>query len=480
MRSTSTGPGKVIAVLLQSVIVQALGLVFFYMLSVRMSTTDFGLLSWANAVSVFLTTVIGFGLEQIVARRIAAGNATSSWAATAFFLHSLICSAIVLIILLVLSAMLGTHHSGIAVLPLLFLAQCGVLLVMPLKILLNARSRFMPYALIALASNAGKILAVLYMLRQGQAFSVTIAGAILLLSGAAEVVATAIYIKAAGFQFPTRVPSRGYIRLLHEASPQYLSVLFDISLARADWILLGILSTDAATGRYAFAYRAFEMLRIPALAVSLLLMPRLAQMLSKADRLEAAAMSKVQQFFRLEVWGVSAVTLAMAVLWVPVIGRVTNNHYGIINESEALLLALCLPMHYSISLMWMLSFNARKYRPLARITLITSLVNLTLNAVLIPSLGGMGAAIAFLTASAFQTALYFRLLGRSGMHLSPVPLLGSLSIVLVCYFIPRLFYSNHAALHFGIISLFAYLLVSFLFRQWRLRDITFIRQSLGA
>jgi len=73
---------------LQAISVQILGGVFFYFISIYISKDEFGIISWTNAVSVFLTTILGFGLEQVVVRRIAASK-RSDWAAAAFFIHSI-------------------------------------------------------------------------------------------------------------------------------------------------------------------------------------------------------------------------------------------------------------------------------------------------------------------------------------------------------------------------------------------------------
>ncbi len=474
------GSGKIIAALIQSVVVQVLGLIFFYLLSLHMGTDTFGLLSWLNAVSVFLTTVIGFGLEQIVMRRVAAGNKTSGWAATAFMYHSLLSSCFVLAFLLMLSLSLGHSHPRLALLPLFFLAQCTVLLVTPLKLLLNARSRFVPYAVIALGSNAGKLVWAAWLLKEGKSFDFNSVAIILISFGIAEIVATALYIKTAGLLPPLRVPIHGYKRLLNEAAPQYVSVLFDISLARADWILLGLLGTDAATGQYSFAYRAFEMLRIPAIGISLVLMPRLAQLLRKVDFLAKSTTGHINQFFRLEIWSVGTVALAMAILWTPIVGPLTHGRYGSPAETEAVLLALCLPLHYSINLMWMIGFNARKYKQLARITVITSLINLSLNLILIPRLGGTGAAIAFFAASALQVILYFRLVSHHGMILNPKPLLIALTAIVGFYLLSRVELFSMSRLQLGFASLAAYLFITAILRQWRRGDVTFIRRAIAS
>ncbi|WP_432326498.1 hypothetical protein ACRQ5D_21230 [Mucilaginibacter sp. P25] len=73
---------------MQALALQVLGSIFFYIISVYLSKDSFGAISWMNALSIFVTTILGFGLEQVVIRRIAASQ-RSDWAAAAFLFHSL-------------------------------------------------------------------------------------------------------------------------------------------------------------------------------------------------------------------------------------------------------------------------------------------------------------------------------------------------------------------------------------------------------
>lgn len=478
MHRPAKGAGKIFAALMQSVGVQALGLVFFYLLSVHLSTEAFGLISWANAVSLMLVTIIGFGLEQVVLRRLAAGNATSGWIATAFMLHSLIGCALAAAILLLLKAMLGDQHPGVTLLPLLFAVQAAAMLVAPLKILLNAKARYLPYAVIALVANAGRIAAVVLYLKGGENLSVHAAAMIMLCFTIAELLITGLYVQQVGLAPPLAVPARGYRRLLQEAAPQYLSVLFDISLARADWILLGILSTDEATGQYTFAYRTFELLRIPTAAIGLLLMPRLAPLLQRSARLESAQTDWIERFYRIEMWTVCAAMLLMNVFWIPAFEPLTHGRYGAANAMDAYLLSICLPLHFSINLMWILTFAARKYASIARITLVSSIVNIGANFLLIPLLADLGAALAFLVASIVQVGYYYIVLGRYGLRFRISPLPVSTLIAAGCCALPWLL-PGLSAIWLIVIPVAGFITLTALAKQWRTDDLSSIKQMLA-
>src|SRR5205085_6827330 len=109
-----------------------------------------------------------------------------------------------------LSFFLGNNHPGIALLPLLFVVQAIAMQVAPLKLLLNAKARYMPYAVIALLSNLGRIGAAVYFLKSGHELSVTTAAVIMLLFNAAELAATSVYLWITHALPSFRVPLRGY------------------------------------------------------------------------------------------------------------------------------------------------------------------------------------------------------------------------------------------------------------------------------
>ncbi|MEI9943373.1 MAG: oligosaccharide flippase family protein [Chitinophagaceae bacterium] len=58
----------------QVILNQLLGLVIFFITSRYLSKGEYGELNWSLAVLTFVTTILSFRLEQIVVRRVAAGQ----------------------------------------------------------------------------------------------------------------------------------------------------------------------------------------------------------------------------------------------------------------------------------------------------------------------------------------------------------------------------------------------------------------------
>ncbi|WP_139113163.1 lipopolysaccharide biosynthesis protein [Mucilaginibacter sp. PPCGB 2223] len=405
--------GRVLSSGMQAVAVQVLGSVFFYFVSVYISKNDFGLISWMNAVCVLLTTFLGFGLEQVVVRRVAASK-QSDWAATAFFAHSIAGFIITLLLLLLLRNQQGIYRY----LPWFFAAQGLAYLAVPLKQFLNAKERFTPYGIIALISNGGKI-ATAYLLQQNGMLNLN--NIILVLTGFAgfELLCLFLYV-ALKTTWSFKLHFKAYTRLIKEASAQYISVIFDTSLSRMDWILMGFLASNAALADYSFAYRAFELARLPMLIIGPLILPRLARLMT--GKLSAQNEQQINDFAGVELFLAALIPLVLNVLWVPLVGVFTHGRYGATNATGFLLLSLCVPVQLFINLLWSISFSAKKYRQITTITIVCALLNIGLNLVLIPVWGGVGAAVSFLLTTVLQGGMYYNLARKliNGVTLWPV------------------------------------------------------------
>lgn len=397
---------------LQAVAVQILGGLFFYYISVYLSKENFGIISWMNAVTMFITTALGFGLDQVVVRRIAVSQ-RSEWAAAAFFAHSVLGFSATFLVLLLLQSVFKSEQVY-QLLPWFFAAQGLIYMGVPLKQFLNANEKFTPYGIIAITSNTGKIVAALLLFRQQQ---LNIHGVILILicSAMFEMCCLLIYLLTkTGFRF--RFPVKAYIKLLKEASAPYLSVLFDISLSRTDWILLGIITSNTILADYSFAYRAFELARLPMVIIGPVILPRLSRLMAANNsRPDAANGQLINSFGTVELFLGMLIPLILNILWEPVMMLITKGKYGHSNSKEFLILSVCIPLQLFINLLWSVSFGARKYRSVTTITIICAAGNVALNLIMIPLWGGEGAATAFLLTTLLQCGLYYRLVGKQIM-----------------------------------------------------------------
>lgn len=406
---------------LQAVAVQVLGGVFFIIISLYLPKSDSGSIAWANTVALMLVMALSFGLDQIVMRRIASSD-RSDWAAAAYLFHAAILSFITFCVLILAVWLWGdVMMYGMQLTPWMFLVQSLIFTAGPLKFFLNAKQKFTPYAVIALVSNAIKLAAGIIMLSAKQ-LSVNTALITLISCAAFELVALLVYIITTK-QFSFSFKWIAYVKLLKEAMPQYISVLFDSSLARADLFLLGIISTDIITSEYNLAYRAYEISKLPITVISPILLARYARLLSTGDNIDTHTYSSTKSLYRLESYFSMLIPLVLNILWAPLLDDLFNLKFGTVNAPEFMILSVCIPLHFIINLLWTLAFSARKYKQISALIGISAVINIILNLALIPVLHGTGAAIAFLITTIFQLVGYYRLTSRHIAAFTFAPLL---------------------------------------------------------
>lgn len=445
---------------LQAISVQILGGLFFYFISIYISKNDFGIIGWTNAVSVFITAILGFGLEQVVVRRIAASK-RSDWAAAAFFVHSIAGFLITFLFLLLLNGIVKSQAGIYKHLPWFFLAQGLIFIGVPLKQFLNAKEQFTPYGIIAVISNVCKIAGAWLLMTQGKLYLNTVL-MILICTAAFELFGLIIYL-VAKTSFSFKFYFKAYTKLLKESSSQYISVIFDISLSRMDWILLGVMTTSSVLADYSFAYRAYELARLPMLIIAPLILPRFARLLASGNKIDVEYQKYIKSFNTIEMFFAACIPLILNILWVPLLTLITKGKYGESNSLEFLILSLGIPLQFFINLLWSLSFGAKKYKQVSYITVVCAVTNIVLNLILITKLGGLGAAIAFFATTVLQACLYFLLVGRDIMAISLRPIIVFTAEAAVSYFI-----STRIHVHFLIqliIAIVLYLLIAILSKQ---------------
>ena len=404
---------------LQAIAVQVLGAVFFYVVSLNLPKEDFGVMSWYNALAMFITTALSFGLEQIVIRRIAASK-TSDWAASAYLFHAVAGSVIAFIALYAASHIIGQERS-LKLLPWFFCAQAIIYIGTPFKSFLNAKERFTPYGIIAFTSNVLKIgIAIWYI--AGNTLTIIDVLHILIGCSVFETGTLSFYVlRRADFRFGFKF--NAYRKLLKEALPTYFTVIFNSSLSRMDWILLGVLGTKVAMADYSFAYRAYEIATMPIMIIAPVILPKFARLLSAGNGMNREKRHQVNQFFAVEVFLAMCIPLCLNIVWAPWIGELTHGKYGTSNALQFFILSLCIPFQFFINLLWTINFANKKYNDILKIAVVSAVVNLGLDIVIIPLYGGLGAAIAYLATVLLQTVGHYRLAQKSAITFSLLPLL---------------------------------------------------------
>lgn len=457
---------------LQAIAVQVLGALFIAIIAKFLDKDSFGMMQWANATAMFITTILSFGMEQVVVRRIAASD-RSDWAAAAFLFHNFIGSVLAFGLTLTAAYFFPGANEALIYLPLFFAAQAIIFLVTPLKQYLNAKHMFTPYGVIAVVSNTCKIILTAILIK-GDLLTLTNTGGILLVCAALELVSILLYVRIKT-SFSLKFRFIAYKKLLKEAMPQYLSVIFDTSLSRLDYFLLGIIGTFALTAEYGIAYRAYEIARLPIVIIAPVILNIFAKLMT--EQLSDNQQDLVKKLYTLEMFFATFTILVLNTLWSPLLNAFFDGQYGSSNSAEFMILSICIPFQFFINLTWTIGFAAKKYRKIATITMLTAILNLVLNLILIPYMGGRGAALAYLCTTLFQAIVYYRLVNKNFMRIPLQTLFKFLLLGAATYYAGTLI-EIHYILQL-LLSLFLYTTICFALGWVSIKQIKDIKGYLG-
>jgi len=187
-------------------------------------------------------------------------------------------------------------------------------------------------------------------------------------------------------------PGPGLVgHLARAALPVAIAGVATAIFVRADLILLSLLSTKVAVGNYAVAYKIIDGLAIIPAAITVTLLPRLSVLSPQSP----AARRLVQSIVSTSTAAaglVVAMLLALAPAAIKILGG-DGFHRG---AQDLRILAVGLGIAYLAAAFGgtLVAFDAQ--RKLSLLALVTLGVNLSVNMVLIPSLGDAGAAAGYL------------------------------------------------------------------------------------
>ncbi len=387
---------------IQAIATQLLGGIFFYMTSLYLSKVDFAILGWANAIALTIILFLSFGLEPIVIRKIASNNA-SGWVTSVYFLHNIVFSILALITL-ILVGLFTVGKIDLRILPWLFISQAFIFIALPLKQSLNAREKFAPYAIVSLSSNLFKIILAL-ILSYFRKITLNNVVIIFVATSFFEFISIFLYVKVYQ-QFSLFFRRRAYFSLIKVSFPQYVSVLFDALLGRIDWIILGFVSTKIALADYSFAYKMYELSRLPIFIISPLLLTKFSRAAGKRY-LDENRKKDIQYLFTMEMFIAVLLPLCLNIVWGTLVDAITDNKYGSTNNYCFFILSSCITINFAINFMWTSLIALKRYKVISVALAISTIFNLILNIILIPQYNKIGAAYSYLFAMLGQATIFY-------------------------------------------------------------------------
>jgi O-antigen/teichoic acid export membrane protein len=393
----------------QVILNQGLGLLVFVLISRYLEKEEYGEFNWTLAILTLITTILGLRLEQIIVRKVAAGNNPSKML-TLFAGHSFVFGIVFYLLLFFTSLIIPAFFQQHDLLLVLAISQLLAFLSSPFKQLANGRERFGWLAVMSSVSNLIKSIWILVAIFFS---NLTIQGILIIfiIASLAELLFCFFVIRyKLGISISGRYAVSEYFNLLKESAPQVGSVFLHAFIARIDWILLGIFSGTVITAEYSFAYRFFELCPVPLLILGPVLLSRFSKYLSSNP--ERSLLSQRQEigfFIRCEMIVATLIPLVLNVVWSPLIDGLTNNKYGEVNKLTFFLLSLCIPFQYLINLFWTVEFAQNRLKRVFRITAVTSIIIVAGDLLMIPLLNAKGAAIVYLLATVTEYLIYLHI-----------------------------------------------------------------------
>jgi O-antigen/teichoic acid export membrane protein len=459
---------------LQVIVNQLCGLVIFYILSVNLIKNDFGEINWTLAVLLTIFNMLSLGIDQVIVKKIATqDNVAVAFPAYAMhvFFSGFLLYAMLFSCYFIFRDFFQTHQ-------LLLVLGIGKLMIYfstAFKQLATGMERFKSLLYMSVCSNILRSIALVVFAFQ-HLLSIKIVIIIYIAGDLAELLLCLLITKYQ-LKFPVKYQwnKKNYIDLIKESLPQLGISIFSTAIARMDWILLGLLSSNIILANYSFAYKVFEAASLPLLIIAPVLITRISKIFQNGAEITNFQKNKLLSLLRFEIIIACLIALVLNILWIPIIDFITDNKYGLVNKYIILILSACMPVLYFNNFLWTISLALENLKKIFYISVICFIINLTATVVLIPLINGEGAAVAYLFTLFIQAILFFRYSGFNEFGKSIYSFILPLVYAIAGYILANWWFSNTwLILVTAIIIYFACL---FLTKQIRRNDWQLIIQQ---
>lgn len=383
---------------------QILGLFIFYLTSTFLSKNSFGEMNWTVATLTTILTILSFGMDQVVVKKIASGYPASTIGGLQL-VHTIFSGILFIAILFTGFFLSPAFFSAHPYLTGFGLSILITYLSSSYKQMANGLQKFHLLAVMSVSANIARCLLLLIA---AFFYSLSIETVIIV-----YIISSFVELLVCSYLSSTRIntplwPSWNfskYLSLAKESLPQLGVVLFNSVIARFDWILIGLMATSLVTAEYTFAYKLFELMTVPLLILSPIMLPWFTKLIHASSD-DAVNKENLGLLFKLEMIAATIIPLIANILWIPVLDHFTNGKYGTSNADVFLILSFCLPFVYINNYYWTISFARGHMKIITGIIIITFSINIAADLLLIGHWGGTGAAVAYIMAIIIQTILY--------------------------------------------------------------------------
>ncbi|MEO5564241.1 MAG: oligosaccharide flippase family protein [Chitinophagaceae bacterium] len=387
---------------------QVAGAAIFLIVSVFLSKEVYGEFNWSLAVLTFITSILSLRLEQVVIRRIAAGE-DASMLLTLFTGHIVFTGLLFYIVLLAGNFIFPSFFKKHDLLLILAVSHLLSFFSSSFKQVANGKENFRVLAWMSSILNLIRAIWLVIVIIDGS-LSISQLLSIYIISSLAELIFCVLLSK---YRLKTSMSLyyrlKDYLVLIHESLPQAAVVFLNASIARIDWILLGLFTSSIITAEYSFAYKVFELSPFPMLIIAPVLLSRFSRFFSTGSPEQLLHhKQELSLLIRLEMVAATFIPLVLNIIWTPLVDTITHNKYGAVNKTTFLLLSCCIPFLYMNNILWSVHFAQNQLRLILRITLLTFFIILIGDLFLIPIYAAHGAAAVYLVATVTEYMNYMR------------------------------------------------------------------------
>ncbi len=368
---------------------------------------DFGVLSYALALGVLVSALPGWGFDFAIVTRGSRDHAALERTFTETLVWQIGASVVIYALALgVEFSVRGASTTAVAFAAVL-LSTAVDLISHTMREAAVARQRQAGMAAALVVQRVTTTVAVVLSLVMGG--GLLAAGLAILGGSLIGLAGHAVALRRVGVRArPGTVTGAGLLDLARATVATGLTGLVLVALFRIDSVLLQLFLGDRAVAAYAVSYRLVETV----LFVAWVLKDAVFPVMSASDDT-----GTTQRGLRLSTSAAATVYLPFAVGAVVLAPEVVGLLYGerYVDQSAVILMILApTPMFFGVAYFLMAALAAQRRTTAMLISAGTALaVNVGLNLVLIPSLGGEGAAVATTVSYACEIAVAGRLLGRS-------------------------------------------------------------------